>query len=143
LRTTFFVGLVLLVGCSPHQQKSESPPDAASARETVKVYFSLIRQRKFGDAYRMWGNDGGDTRGSVADFVKSLELYGSYVAEVGDPTEIKTSAGQAYVAVAAKVRVTMKPSGAASDRSGTVMLRRPAKGDGEWRIWGTDIRARN
>ena len=115
----------------------------ATAQETVKIYFDLIGRRKYSDAYRLWGKDGGDTRGTTAEFARSFEPYSSYVAEIGDPTEIKTSTGQDYIAVATIARVTLKQSGVVSKQSGSVMLRRPTGASGQWRIWGTDIRARN
>lgn len=134
------LGVLLLANCSPQQPKAS---DAVLARETVKTYFDLIHQKRFNDAYRMWGNDGADTRGSAANFTKSFEPYSRYVADVGDPTAIKTNAGQDYIVVATNVRVMLKQTGATSDQSGTVMLRRPAGTGRTWQIWGADIRARN
>jgi hypothetical protein len=143
VRVLCFLGAALLAGCAPQPKKVELPADVTLAQATVKTYFNLIGQRKYGEAYRMWGNDGGDTRGTAAEFANSFEPYRSYIAEVGDPTDIKTSAGQDYIAVTTKVRVTLKQSGETSDRSGPVLLRRPTGARQAWRIWGTDIRGRN
>lgn len=143
MRNLSLIGVALLAACAPQSQKASPSADATLAKETVERYFDLIRQRKFNDAYRMWGNEGADTRGSAMDFEKSFEPYSDYVAEVGDPTDIKTSTGQEYIAVAAKVRVTLKQTGASSDLSGPIMLRRPAATGAAWQIWGADVRARN
>jgi hypothetical protein len=143
LRIAFLFGAALLAGCTPQSQKASPTADAALARETVQSYFDLISQKKFDDAYRLWANGGADTRGTAADFAKTFEPYATYVAEVGDATEIKTSTGQDYISVATKVRVRLKQTGRTLDRSGPVMLRRSTRSNEPWRIWGTDIRSRN
>jgi hypothetical protein len=142
LRIAFLFALALLTCCAPEAQKVERPVDAVLAQNTVKTYFSLISQRKYGDAYRLWGNDGADTRGTIANFAASFEPFDAYTAEVGDSTEIKATAGTEYITVATTIRATRKQTGAVSTLSGPVMLRRAAASGGQWRIWGTDIRVR-
>jgi hypothetical protein len=168
---------VAMAGCSPPSEPSNSAalnetadrqtpePDAIAARMIVTRYFDHIANKRYADAYRLWGNNGADTRGSLDQFARSFGSFERYDVTVGEPTEIKTSAGQDYISVAASARVKLRTANTMSDRSGTVMLRRPASPEtassstpltvngpvgaagsksetGQWRIWGVDIRAR-
>lgn len=126
-----------------------SSPSAVAARQTVERYFTLIDQKNYRDAYLLWGEQGGDTRGTLEKFEATFKPYSEYRQQVGEPTAIKVAEGKQYILVTATIDVKNRKTGKAAHREGTVMLRRsadpketaPDKKD--WRIWGTDIRAKS
>lgn len=164
MRSLILLPLVVIAACSPGTQpKADKPaaaaqptppadlpatsPAALQARDTVERYFAHIRAKRYGDAYRIWDKDGVATGGSEQDFAETFKIYSVYEPETGEPTAIKTRDGVQYVLVTATTRVKNAKDGRVANRSGTVMLRRPAaagagESGGEWKIWGTDIRAR-
>src|SRR5690606_23385959 len=75
---------------------SEAPFTADSAQgaaNVVQTYFALIGERKFAEAYRLWGEGGAASGQSEADFVRSFAAYQSYNAQIGAPGQIEGAAG--------------------------------------------------
>lgn len=167
MRPLILLPLVVMAACSPGDQPKAgkagtavkpapaatlpadlpaTSPAALQARETVERYFAHIRARQYGDAYRIWDKDGAAAGGTEREFAESFKIYSVYEPKTGEPTAIKTRDGVQYVLVTATTRVKNAKDGRVANRSGTVMLRRPAaaggSSEGEWKIWGTDIRAR-
>lgn len=133
---------------SPTTEPATSP-NALAAKAVVERYFALIADRNYADAYRLWGNRGGDTRGTLKDFTDGITAYSVYQAKVGDPTMIKSQGGKQYILVETSLDVKARKTGRTAQRSGTMMLSRsadPAETDAdkkEWRIWGMDVRTRH
>lgn len=124
-------------------------PGARAARETVERYFDLIGKKDYAGAYRLWGNDGKDSGGSVEAFAASFAPYAKYEPEAGNPTEIRARDGMQYILVTARAHVENRKTGKTSERSGTVALRRstdpndPVADKRDWRIWSVDLRVAN
>lgn len=135
----------------PGQRGNESADSASAraARETVERYFVALEKKDFATAYRLWGNDGKDSGGSVEVFANSLAPYSKFEPEAGDASEIRARDGMQYVLVAARAHVENRKTGKAAERSGSVALRRsvdpndPVEHKRDWRIWSIDLRATN
>ena len=120
--------------------------EAREAKAVVEHYYALIKQEKFAEARLLWDDDGAASGGDAKAFAATITPYSEYVPTIGDPTEVKTTAGKQYVGVAAKLHVKRRSNKAVADRDGAVLLRRaavatPGAARPEWRIWSIDIRA--
>ncbi|MBY0304566.1 MAG: hypothetical protein K2W86_05380 [Sphingomonas sp.] len=126
-----------------------SSPSAIAAKETVDRYFSFIRAGDYDKAYVLWGDRGGDTRGTLKTFSDGFKIYSVFEPVTGEPTAIKMTDGKQYILVTATIDVKNRKKGTTAHREGVVMLRRsadPTETDPEkkeWRIWGVDIRVKN
>lgn len=105
---------------------SETPFSETSAQGAANVlqgYFALIEQRRFGEAWRLWSDEGRASGASEADFAARFAGYREYHANIGAPGEIEGAAGSLYVEVPVQVygrRVDGTPFSAA----GPATLRR-------------------
>jgi len=133
-------------------QRGNEPADSASAkaaRDTVERYFAAIAKKDYATAYRLWGNDGKDSGGTVDAFAASFAPYSKFEPEAGDPTEIRARDGMQYILVTARAHVENRKTGKTAERSGSVALRRsadpndPVEHKRDWRIWSVDLRAAN
>lgn len=176
MRLLFALPLFLAAGCEPHgggntaaPAASESPavppvspadaaagmrgpelassPSAQEAKLVVQLYYTLIAQRRYAAARKLWGQGGAESGGDVAAFAKGFERYAAYASEVGEPTDIKSSDGKQYISVHVTVTAQRKGSTQISTIDGPILLRRasdPTEPDADkrdWRIWGADVRA--
>lgn len=105
---------------------SEAPFTADSAQgaaNVVQTYFALIGERKFAEAYRLWGEGGAASGQSEADFVRSFAAYQSYNAQIGAPGQIEGAAGSLYVEVPVVI-YGRRTTGEEVHMHGTAQLRR-------------------
>ena len=122
-------------------------PGADAAVQVLRDYFAAIDERRYGDAWRLWG-DGGQASGmSQAAFAQSFAKYAEYRAAMGAPGRIDAGAGQRYIQI--PVRVTGKlRDGTPVSLAGPVMLHRAGDIDGAtaeqraWRISDSGLKPR-
>ncbi|MDQ8756937.1 hypothetical protein RCO27_11935 [Sphingosinicella sp. LHD-64] len=96
---------------------------AQGAANVLQSYFALIEQRRYGEARRLWSDDGRASGKSETDFASGFERYREYHANIGGPGEIEGAAGSLYVEVPVQVYGRLR-DGAPFNASGTAMLRR-------------------
>jgi hypothetical protein len=165
VRVLLAISLFLLAGCSKHDPAANgavanaeqdsvvklAPGDepatsdsAKEARAKAQDYFDLIVARKFGDAYKLWENNGAGTGGDAKAFAASFDPYEKYDPKVGDPTDVKRVGDMQYVKVLVTVDTVLKRGHLARKLAGGLSLRRPAPkgtaGAQGWQIWGVDLR---
>lgn len=171
MRPILFLLLMGLAACAPQEgdgndaaaassnlaqpapgQRGDEPADSASAkaaRETVERYFAAIEKKDYAAAYRLWGNDGKDSGGSVDAFAATFAPYSKFEPEAGAPSEIRARGGVQYIIVAARAHVENRKTRKTAERKGSVALRRstdpndPVEHKRDWRIWSVDLRASN
>lgn len=98
------------------------PADAGPA-EVVRHYYALIGQRRFADAWRLWGG-GGQASGRTADaFAASFADVARYTAKVSAPAAVEGAAGSLYATVPVEV-TGEKADGTPIHIEGDVTLRR-------------------
>jgi hypothetical protein len=99
------------------------PKSAEAAGQVMQQYAALLEQRRFSEAYRLWG-DGGRSSGLseqkfAAQFADDAEIH----FEIGKPGEMEGAAGSSYVTVPFRLYGRRK-SGADYSYPGTATLRR-------------------
>ena len=85
---------------------SEAPfteTSAQGAANVVQTYQGLLEAGRYGEAWRLWADDGRASGMSEADFAASFRRYREYHARVGAPGEIEGAAGSLYVEVPVQV----------------------------------------
>lgn len=127
---------------------SEAPFTADSlqgAANVVQTYYALIGERKYAEAWKLWG-DGGKASGQSADaFAASFARYSEYHANIGAPGREDAGAGQRYVTVPVQAYARLK-DGKAAYWIGAAVLHRTADIDGAtaedkaWRIKSIDLK---
>ncbi len=78
---------------------SEGPIDPKSAQgagQVVQQFGGLLEQRKFGEAYRLWSDDGRASGLTEAQFAAAYDKYAEIHSEVGAPGEPEGAAGSIY-----------------------------------------------
>lgn len=130
---------------SPGDATAESGADAAV--QVLRDYFAAIGDRRFGDAWRLWGGGGQASGMTQAAFAQSFAKYADYRAAIGAPGRIDAGAGQRYIQI--PVRVTGKlRDGTAVSLAGPVTLHRSGDIDGAtaeqraWRISDSGLKPR-
>lgn len=120
---------------------------ADAAVQVLRDYFAAIGERRYGDAWRLWGNGGQASGMSQAAFAQSFAKYADYRAVVGAPGRIDAGAGQRYIPI--PVRVTGKlRDGTPVAMTGPVTLHRSGDIDGAtaeqraWRISDSGLKPR-
>lgn len=108
---------------TPVSEAPFSETSAQGAANVLQSYFALLEQRRFGEAWRLWSDEGRASGASEADFGARFAGYREYHANIGAPGEIEGAAGSLYVEVPVQVygrRVDGTPFSAA----GPATLRR-------------------
>jgi hypothetical protein len=75
----------------------EGPIDLRSAQgagQVLQQFGGLLEQRHFGEAYRLWSDNGRASGLSEAQFTSAYEKYAEIHSEVGAPGEAEGAAGQ-------------------------------------------------
>lgn len=107
------------------------PPDSAQgAANVVQTYFALVEEGKYGQAYRLWSQNGQASGIGRAEFAQSFAKYSEYHANVGAPGRVDAGAGQRYVTVPVQVYGRLKAGNRAFNQRGDVVLHRTADIDG-------------
>lgn len=126
-----------------------SPPiETGSAQEgadIVRRYYTLIASHSYGEAWRLWDDDGKASQQTEPAFEAAFADDADYCADIGTPGEIDAGAGQRYVTVPVKVHIRSK-TGATAELAGEVVLHRVGDIDGatpaqrQWHIHGIDLK---
>ena len=132
---------------APAPADNAAEPGADAAAQVLRDYFAAIRARRYGDAWRLWGDNGQASGMSQAAFAQSFAKYADYNATIGTPGRIDAGAGQRYVQI--PVRVTGKLNdGTPVVLAGPVTLHRTGDIDGAtaeqraWRISDSGLKPR-
>ena len=116
----------------PLLPEPKGPIDSKSAEaagQVLQTYGALLEERKFGQAWVMWGG-GGDTNGMTRNqFSAAYAKYRDIHAEVGKPGDTEGAAGSIYVEVPFRLYGTLK-TGGRFNLVGPVTLRRVNDVDG-------------
>jgi hypothetical protein len=123
------------------------PKSAQGAGQVLQLFGGLLEQRKFGEAYRLWSNDGRASGLSEPQFIAAYDKYAEVHSEVGAPGQMEGAAGSSYVDIPFRLYGKQK-SGGPFNLVGTVTLRRvndvPGSTDAQrrWHIYKSDLNAR-
>ena len=121
------------------KEQVETGPRAAA--DIVEQYGDLLEQRRFGDALRLWGDNGPDE----AEFVAGFDKYATIRASVGAPGDAEGAAGSIYVDVPLTLSGTLK-SGGPFKLAGPTTLRRANNVPGStaeqrrWHIYASELK---
>ncbi|MFA6112862.1 MAG: MliC family protein [Sphingomonas sp.] len=133
---------------TPISEAPFTPDSAQGAANVVQIYYALLGEGKYRQAWALW-DDGGKASGMSADaFVASFAKYSEYHANIGAPGEIDAGAGQRYVTVPVQVYGRLKQSATPVYMLGSVTLHRVGDIDGataaqkSWHIRSADIKPR-
>jgi hypothetical protein len=122
-------------------------PGADEAVATLKSYFAALSNRRYGDAYRLWGNGGQASEMTEQAFADSFAKYSDYRATIGTPGRIDAGAGQRYIEIAVRVTGRMR-DGTPFALEGPVTLHRTGDIDGataeqrSWRLSASGLKPR-
>ncbi|MDO8801692.1 hypothetical protein [Phenylobacterium sp.] len=108
---------------TPISEAPFTPQSAQGAADVVQTYFALIGEKKYAQAWALWG-DGGKASGMTAEqFAASFDQYSQYHGNVGAPGQMEGAAGSSYVEVPAIAFGRLK-TGAAFNLKGPITLKR-------------------
>jgi hypothetical protein len=99
------------------------PKSAEAAGQVVQQYAALLEQRRFAEAYRLWGNGGQASGVSEQKFAAQFADYAEIHFEIGKPGDLEGAAGSIYTNVPIRFYGRFK-SGAEFTHAGTAALRR-------------------
>ncbi|HEX5751812.1 MAG TPA: MliC family protein [Archangium sp.] len=108
---------------TPLSEAPTGPKSPQAAGDVVQTYFALLEAGKYGDAWRLWSDDGKASQRTEAGFAADFDRYASYHAQVGAPGRPEGAAGSVYVQVPVVIYGRFK-AGNELHQSGTVTLRR-------------------
>ena len=132
---------------TPLNEGRIDPKGAEGAGQVVQLFGGLLEQRKFGEAYRLWSDDGRASGMSEAQFIAAYDKYADIHSEVGRPGDSEGAAGSIYVDVPLRLYGKLK-SGGPFNLIGTVTLRRVNDVPGSteeqrrWHIYKSDLAAK-
>ena len=106
-----------------------NPKSVEGAGQVLQTYGALLEQRKFGQAWALWGG-GGEASGLTRDqFAAAYAKYGEIHAEVGTPGLTDGAAGSIYIEVPFRLYGTLT-AGGRFNLVGPVTLKRVNDVDG-------------
>ncbi len=115
---------------------SEAPYTARSAQgaaNQMQIYFALIGEKKFDDAWELWNSapteEANGTGFTKAQFAADMQRYYQYSAQVGAPGLTDGAAGSTFITVPVQIYGRLK-SGEAFHQRGDATLRRVNDVDG-------------
>lgn len=120
------------------------PKSAQGAAQVVQTYFALLGEKKYGEAWKLWGNDGQDSGMTAEQFQASFGAFSQYDAQIGGPGQMEGAAGSSYVDVPVQV-YGRTSAGAEFHKLGTVTLRRvndvpgSTQAQREWHIYRINL----
>lgn len=127
----------------PSDNVARAEPTPEEAADMVREYYRAIAERRYRDAYEMWGSRGRASRQTFAEFRRGFEHTASVEVDVGPPGRVEGAAGSRYVEVPVLVS-TRRTDGTRESFAGAYTLRRSVV-DGatpeqrDWRIDSAEI----
>ncbi len=112
-----------------------------AAKQVAQRYFDLLRVDDYAAALALWSDDSTTVALGGQAFAAAAKAQGRFEGRAGEPTTTRDSGDTRFVLVESSAHVR-SPKGKVSDLAGVLMLKRPTRDGGVWRIWGTDIRPR-
>jgi hypothetical protein len=102
----------------PEPRGPIDPKSAEAAGQVVQHYAALIEQGRYGEAEKLWGD-----QGAAGKATKELKSYAERHMQIGKPTDMEGAAGSIYIEVPV-VLYGKQSGGKPFHRSGNVILRR-------------------
>jgi membrane-bound inhibitor of C-type lysozyme len=133
---------------TPISEAPFAPDSAQGAANVVQVYYALLGEGKYRQAWALWDNGGKASGMGAGAFAASFAKYSEYHANVGAPGEIDAGAGQRNVTVPVQVYGRLKQGATPVYMLGSVTLHRVGDIDGataaqkSWHIRSVDIKPR-
>lgn len=125
-------------------QASDSTEDANAAANVIRDYYSAINERRYEDAYHLWGSGGAASGQTLETFRDGFASTTSVEVRIGISGPIEGAAGSRYVEIPVWIAAVAK-DGLRQSFSGTYTMRR-AVVDGAtaeqraWRIYSAKVR---
>lgn len=132
---------------TPVSEAPFTPDSAQGAANVVQTYYALIGEKKYAQAWKLWGHGGKDSGMTAAAFAASFAKFRDYHANVGAPGEVDAGMSQRWVTVPVQVYGRLKSGGPFAMR-GSITLHRIVPGvsankaDERWHIRSADIKPR-
>jgi hypothetical protein len=133
---------------APALSNNFDPDSAEAAVALLKKYHALIGQKRYSEAWALWGHDGADSRMTAAEFAASFEKYASYGAKLGEPGGIDAGMMQRWIEIPVTVTGTLN-DGSAFKLEGPMILHHIAQEMTDvtpeqkaWRIRESDLKPR-
>jgi len=105
---------------------SDAPFDPGSPRgavDVLKVYYSMVGAKRYGDA-RIWWDEGAPSEpANDAALAASFDRYDTYAAQVGQPSAPQGAAGSTHLTVPVVIHARLKSGGEVTEQA-TVQLHR-------------------
>lgn len=130
---------------TPISEAPYTPTSPMGAANQMQIYFALIGEKKFDQAWELWNSaptDGPNGSGfTKAQFIADMNRYYQYSAQVGSPGPTEGAAGSIFITVPVQIYGRLK-SGEAFHQRGDATLRRVNDVDGatqrqlQWHING-------
>lgn len=99
------------------------PKSAQGAGQVLQSYAALLEQGRFGEARRLWSDEGQASGLSEPAFAAAFGKYAEIHAEIGAPGQMEGAAGSAYVEIPIRF-YGKRGDGTAFSSVGSVTLRR-------------------
>lgn len=118
-------------------------PDAESAQDTVRRYYTAINAGDYATAYALWGRDGAASRQPFDVFAKGYAKTRHVEAKIGEAFDAEGAAGSRYIQVPVDL-AAQQADGSTRHYRGNFTLRAvmadgaPAK-DREWHLDSADL----
>jgi hypothetical protein len=123
------------------------PKSAEGAGQVMQQFGGLLEQRKFGEAYQLWSDNGRASGMSETQFTAAYAKYAEIHSEVGKPGDSEGAAGSIYIDVPFRL-YGKATNGEPFNMAGVVTLRRVNDVPGSteeqrrWHIFKSDLKAR-
>jgi hypothetical protein len=130
---------------TPISEAPFTPTSAQGAANVVQIYYALIGEHRYDDAWRLWTQGGQGSGMSMDAFAASFAQYESYNANSGAPGQIEGAAGSLFVSVPVVIYGRRK-SGEEVHELGEATLRRVNDVPGstaeqrEWHLFKIDLK---
>jgi len=84
---------------TPISEAPFTPTSAQGAANVVQIYYALLGEHRYTDAWKLWTQAGEGSGMTAEAFASSFEQYESYNANIGAPGQIEGAAGSLFVTV--------------------------------------------
>jgi hypothetical protein len=133
---------------TPISEAPFTPDSAQGAANVVQTYYALLGEKKYRQAWALWGHGGRDSGMSADAFAASFDKYSEYHANIGAPGRIDAGMSQRRVTVPVQVYGRLKADATPVYMLGSVTLHRivpgvsDTKADETWHLQSADIKPR-
>jgi hypothetical protein len=133
---------------TPISEAPFTPDSAQGAANVVQTYYALLGEKKYRQAWALWGHGGRDSGMSADAFAASFDKYSEYHANIGAPGDIDAGMSQRRVTVPVQVYGRLKADATPVYMLGSITLHRivpgvsDTKADERWHIQSADIKPR-